>query len=417
MKNLTFSVLCMFLAGNVSPAQAQSEEELRAQRFQAHQMMVAGYPMQAATDLLSTIRLFPADDPTLMDRAAGTIQLLLFDINLLMTEALREEFFTKILDIEHNEIDAFLITLHDAHRDRTPEETGEFLRSLWEYTQSTNDLIASVALYLLADPYYSKGTEAEMEASRQMVLRYPNLEATRNMLLLPIYDRRDRPAMAGEWIRAYRGKLQAPGKARDREATDAEMFLAAEDTLMSKLEPLIDDLSHYESKHRGVDGLIALIEDEDEDWRDRYSYVRMLEPEMKAPPGGAGAQGYWKRIKPTMEVLANRGELTPDVFRARVMLCNVAGAAGEFEDAAYWAERVLTEQDRLYEHPEHIMWESAIITYANFAKNLANHLRFEDAAQAYERLADRYPNSNLEIRARKLASEVRAKAKEAEKAD
>jgi len=400
----------MFLFGSVFQAAAQTEEGLRARRHRAFRTMTAGYPMEAASDLLNAIRALPTDDPTMVDMASGNLQLLIFDINFLMTEQMRDEFFANVLDTKEREIDAFVVTLHEASIQKTVKELEDYLLRLWKYAQSPNEFIAPIALYLLSNPYYSQDTEAGMVAANQMAARYPHLEATRNMLALPMYDRKSRPDMVGEWIRAYKGKERVPGKARDRETSGAEKMIAAQDTFISKVEPMVDDLSRSESKHRGVEGLTALIEDENEDWRDRYSYIRMLEPEMKAPPGGAGAQGYWKRIKPTMEVLANRAELTPDVYRARVLLCDVAGAAGQFDEAAYWAERILTEQERLYEHPERILYEEAVKSYIEFAEALEKWHHIEDAARAYERLAEYYPNSAVAIDARKLASEVRKKA-------
>lgn len=409
MRNLNAVLGLLIPLAAALPADAQSESEFRNQRHEAFRMITAGYPMEAANELLLTIRSLPPDDPALVDTASGNLQLLIFDINFLMTDPMREQFFTKTLNTEKSEIDSFIVTLHEASIQKSVKELEDFLARLWKYSQSSNDFIAAIALYLLSNPYYSQDTEAGMVAANEMATRYPNLEATRNMLSLPIYYRKSRPDMAGEWIRAYQSKEKVPGKARDRQASATEKSLAAQDGFISKAEPLVDALSQWETKDFGVKGLTTLIEDPRENWRDRYSYIRMLEPEMKAPPGGAGAQGYWSRIKPTMEVLANQGELTPDVYRARVLLCDVAGQAGQFDEAAYWAERILTEQERVYEHPERILYEEAVKSYIEYSECLEDHKLFEEAAKAYERLADYYPNSALAIDARQLAADARGK--------
>ncbi len=411
MRNVTTIALTLLFLGSLAQAAAPTESDLLTQRHQAFRTMTAGYPMQAAVDLLNGIHALPTDDPAVLDYAGGNLQLLLFDTNLLMTEPMRNEFFTKLLDTKENEIDALIATLHEASLKLTPEQAEDFLGRLWKYSQSSNDLVAGVALYLLADPYYTEDMDIGIEASHEMVTRYPNLEATRNMLALPIYHRKLRPAIAGEWIRAYKGKPQEPGKPRIRETTNAEKNVAAQDPFITNVEPLVDYLSQNETKRKGIEGLLALLADENTDWRDRYSYLRMLEPEMKPQPGGTGAQGYWKLIQPGVESLANRGELTPDVYHARVLLCEVESAAGEFEDASYWAERLLTEQERLYEHPERILYEETIRVYTEFAESLEKGQLYEEAAKTYERLGDYYPNSAIAIQARQLASEAREKSK------
>ena len=411
MKRLIVAFLAISGLGALTNARAQSEEELRAQRHQAFRTMISGQPIEAASSLIEVIRALPTDDPSIVDTATGNLQLLIFDVNFLMDDRMRQEFFTKVLDTKESEIDAFIVTLHEASIQKTPQELETFLNRLWEYSRSDNDFISAVALYLLANPYYSDGTDIGAEASKQMAARFPNIEATRNMLSLPIYHRKSRPDIAGEYVRAYTGKPQAPGTVRMRENAGEEKAVAAEDPFITKLEPIMDNMRYPETKREAVDGLLAVINDEATDWRDRYSFMRVLEPEMKAPPGGAGAQGYWKLIEPSMEALANRKELTPDVYRARVLLCDVACAAADYTDALYWAERVLTEQERLYEHPERILYEEAVKTYIEYAESLEQNLLFEEAAKAYERLADYYPNSALAAECRGRADRVRQRVK------
>ncbi len=232
------------------PAVAQSEADFRTERHEAFRNMISGYPVEAANTLLTTIRALPPDNPAIIDTAGGHLQLILFDINMLMTDQTRQEFFSKVLKPKENEMDAFIATLHEASLKLTPEGAESFLTRLVEFSKSSNDLIAVVSLYLLANPHYTDGLEIQVEASHQMVTRYPDLDATRNMVELPIYYRKLRPAIAGEWIRAYKGKPQEPGKARIRETTTAEKMAAAENTFIVNVEPLVDDLSQHETKRQ-----------------------------------------------------------------------------------------------------------------------------------------------------------------------
>lgn len=398
-------------SGLQSEVRVPSDKEFQVQRAQAHQAMISGDPVGAAESLISGLRGLPTDNPKVTDRASGNYQLLLFDINFLMTDAMRKDYFSRVLNPKGSELDSFIVTLHEASQEKSPEQLEAFLQRLWNYSQSSNQLVAPVALGLLANPYYSADTEIGVVASEQMMSRYPELEATRLVLIVPVYERRDKPAIAGEWVRAYLGKPTEAGKARAREVSEAEKSVAVRDDLISKLESPLDQLSQPETKKKGVEQLVALVTDANEKWQDRYTYLRMLEPEMKAPPGGADAQGYWKNIKPAIEELARKEELTPDVFRARVQLCTVAMSGGNFEEASYWAERMLTEQDRLYEYQERILYEEAVKTYQGYAQSLNQYGKPHQAADAYRRLAKYYPNSALAADCERLANETLAKGK------
>ena len=407
MSCLLAAFVALVASGASTPAHAQSEESLRTQRHEALRTILAGKPMQAANDLLAVLRELPTDNPLWADLALGNLQLLQFDINYLMDARTRQEFFNKSLDAENNEMDAFLKTLHLATLRKTESEYDAFLKRLDEHSRGPNEMVAVLALYYLANPYFTANTPVGAEASERMATRYTTLKTTRNMVELPIYHWRNRCDVASEWIRAYLALPVAPGHVRIREVTEAEQRVARFLPFVRNLQPILSAFEQSSVKRDGVDGLCALIADETGDWRDRYGYLRMLEPEMKPPPGGAGTQGYWRYIRPPLEALANREELTPDVYRARVLLCRVACEAQEFEYARYWAERVLTEQERLIEHPERILYEEAVDTYQGYADAMVAQRQYEQAARAYERLGAFYPNSAVATDCRKLATGTR----------
>ncbi|MCC6491226.1 MAG: hypothetical protein IT364_27300 [Candidatus Hydrogenedentes bacterium] len=411
--NSRLLVTCAFYALSVPVplARAQSEESLRAQRHEALRTILAGKPMRAASELLAVIREVPTDKPFWADVALGNLQLLEFDVNYLMNDRMRQEFFDRSLDADTYETDAFLRTLHWASVKKTNTEYQDFLSQLDKHSRSSNQFIAVIALYYLANPYFTANLPEGAEASNRMATLYPTLKATRNMLELPIYHWRERRDVASEWVRAYLGDPVAPGHVRIREATSAEQRIARTIPFVKKMPPVFFAFEGTSIKREGVDALCALIADETADWRDRYGYLRMLEPEMKPPRVGEIAQGYWKLIRPVVEALANREELTPDVYRARTLMCRVACGAGDFESAEHWAERVLAEQERLFEHPERILYEEAVNTYRGHAEALANERQFDRAVKAYKRLGAFYPNSAVAMDCRKQAAAARRRAK------
>ncbi|GMV95033.1 MAG: hypothetical protein AMXMBFR82_48110 [Candidatus Hydrogenedentota bacterium] len=396
-----------------SPSPGQELADLIRQRNEALDMIAAGYPMRAAYDLLTQIRAYRSDDPELADEALGNLHLLQFDINVLMTDRMREAFYDHFLEPETNEIDALLVALHDVSLKHPGDDGTDIAGKLLRFSQGSNEFVAVIALSTLAHPDNYLPGPFRMHASNELALRYPRLDTTHNALLLPIYHWANRRLdLAGEWVGTYLNLPIKVSSIRQREATDAERRVLEFDPFLRKVEPMIDALRQSETRRRAVDGLTPLLQDEKEPWRSRYGYLRVLEREMVPPPGGAGAQGYWKLIRPALETLANRTTLTPDVYRARLMLCKVESSAGQFESAGHWAERILTEQRHIREHPERNSYQETVETYLHYASELVRHQKIDEGLAAYHRLANHYPNSAVAFTALRAAQEARAKGQQ-----
>ncbi|MCL4692661.1 MAG: hypothetical protein KJ060_09150, partial [Candidatus Hydrogenedentes bacterium] len=356
------SAVLLLLASLLTlPSFGQELSDLIRQRNEALDMITAGYPMRAAYDLVTQIRAYRSDDPELADNALGNLHLLQFNINVLMTDRMREAFYAHFLEPDTHEIDALLIALHDVSIKHPGDDGTDIAGKLLRLSQGSNQFVAVIALSTLAHPDNYLPGPFRMHASNELALRYPKLDTTHAALLHPVYHWAKRGiSVGGEWVRTYLNLPPIPGTHRQREATDAERRVVEFDPFLRKVEPMIDALRQSETRRRAVDGLTPLLQDEKEPWRSRYGYLRVLEREMVPPPGGAGAQGYWKLIKPALETLANRTTLTPDVYRARLMLCKVKSGAGQFESADHWAERILTEQRHIREHPERNSYQEAV---------------------------------------------------------
>ena len=78
------------------------------QRLAAHDRMMAGELWEGATDLLSSLRALPVDEPEAADAALGSMQLMLFAVEYLMDAPLWGQFASEVMDPSQYPIDEYL---------------------------------------------------------------------------------------------------------------------------------------------------------------------------------------------------------------------------------------------------------------------------------------------------------------------
>jgi len=407
-QRLLIAAVLLFMVQHAAGADWATETML--QRHAAFDMVTAGQPYEAARTLVKQMEAYPPGERQMADVAGGNMHLLLFIIGWLLTEDQRHAFLTEELNTEDSELHRLVESIYRLVNPLEEQQYYDYLNRLDELAHSRNHYVAVVALYASSNPYISRDMLIGPRNRRRLAIEYPDLRATTCALRLPILWLRNAPSRA-----AMLAQLGRRGTDWFPEFDETNALFRA-NPFRDKVMELLPPLSHQDAfvYVRGVEALGAAMNAAD-DWLDRYAYLRLLEPHV-APRAyssgnrGAALKAIEELAQRALDASGNVTEVTPDITRAWKIIAKDARREAEVEKAKHYVELLLTNQKRPVEPFERSLYEETMLDYSKYAERLRQLRRYAEAAEAYTRLANFYPNSAIQTEFLSEAAECTAEA-------
>jgi tetratricopeptide (TPR) repeat protein len=384
--------------------------EVTLQRHAAFDRITTGQPYEAAIDLVTQMAAYPSENRYMADIAGGNMHLLLFTMGWLLTDDQLHFFMTDVLKPKENELHRLIDSIYRLVNPLEEQEYYAYLSTLDELTYSENHYVAVVALYASSNPYISRDMHVGPENRRRMASEYPDLRATTSALRLPIFWLRNAPDRA-----AMLAQLGRRGEDWFPEAEDTKN-LFRNDPLRTNAMELLPPLSSQNGSVyvAGVKRLGEVMNSAD-DWLDRYAYLRLLEPHV-APKEASrenrdvALAAVEKLSQKSFDEAGNVTVVTPDITRAWKIIAKDARRERDFEKAKRFVELLLTNQKRPVEPFERSLFEETMLDYSKYAERLKEMKQYSEAAEAFTRLANFYPNSAVQTKFLVEASDCMAEA-------
>lgn len=385
---LAVAAVLAMLATAAPAAELAPEHHTRYQ--DAHALMTSGQAWDGAVALIELLRAVPADDITLADAFVGPSQLLGFAVASLFGWPERNRLLGEVLKPADYPTDQLLISAMQAGSG-IPQMAFPARAALEQLAKGEHLPVKAAALYFLGDPYYYPNSPAQHPAVAELVLSYPDLEFSRCLIEIPVYNALDAAREKGK-SDAYllEDVLYAGGR--------KEMVLNASPGLAKAAEALpsmrlsgLDDSTIAQ----WADGLAG-----NPDPRSRYTVVSLL------------AKSCWTesrraKARAGLEALAALPPETPDVLRARMLLADFDRAEHRPEDLEN-AVRGLLELDVLPCTAERSMYESVMHTAQHAARYFTRLGWHDKAIQTHEALARKFPDTVLAKEEQQQADTIRA---------
>jgi hypothetical protein len=218
------------------------------------------------------------------------------------------------------------------------------------------------------------------------VAEYPNLELTQLILRSSLYMCKRDEAPIGPAMEAVLA---------EELTADAEQILLATDPAVLILNDALPDILSETRKAQGVAHLCRGIT-EPEDWKTRFACLNLAM--------GYADRGHRDTVEPAIEALASSGLDTPDVVRA---ICIMSGFSTDLDERRVWGDALLN-LGRIIDVPNRTLHEEVRKAIEYYAQALYDGGRAKEAAEVYDRLGAKFPNSALERRCAETAAAIRS---------
>ncbi len=379
-------------AGEAEPA---LDAKMQTLYKDAYGLMTKGEPYAATVQLIELLRTVPGDDVQWADALIGPSQLLGFSVASLLDWPQRSTLLEEVLQPDTYPTDALLIAALKA---------GSGVQSMALPAQMTlkqlgegkHLAVKAAALYILGQPYYYSGSHMQSPAMAELVLNYPNLEFSRCLVEIPVYNTLSKALEEGVSEKNLLGEvlywggrkeqvLQASsGLSKAAEALPTMNFKALDDTVIQKWAA---SLEGEETPHS------------------RYTLVSLLSKSCTTPKRRAAAQS-------ALAAVAERAPASPDILRARMLLADFAQKEHDVERPSSLSLNLL-KLDLLPCTAERSMYEATMHTVQHTARYYTRYGFVKQALQLHEALASKFPNSTLAESETKQAKALRENGLEA----
>ncbi|MCC6793598.1 MAG: hypothetical protein IT366_00660 [Candidatus Hydrogenedentes bacterium] len=370
---------------------------IEAEREAAYQEITSGNLAEGARALVQSLHNLPATQPDLIDDAYGSVQLLLYTMEYLMDESLRNQFVTGSLSPADDPLDQFIVSAYNVYIGQdTPEKTVA-TRELLASAATRNPFARIGSLFILSDPYFFDNADFTRQSQEILASEFPNLAITLEAHRYNVYGARKSDA---ETLAKAAARFTAKIGAAKRFASDAVIAATIACTGTR------DDGSPADSVATYADAL-----DSSSDWKARFGILLMLEPYGKGEDRGRVVQicNSLASTKPSDPYV------TPDVVRARLMLLKIArddwdetpGNVQTGPQGIQWVDTLL--ETRWKKNPyERCLYEDVMKGLMYSAKHLHKIGRPEIALRVLDKVGKQYPNSLVSAECRTESLRIEA---------
>lgn len=343
----------------------------------AYEAVTHGSAYDGTVQLIEMLRAVPGDDVAHSDSLIGPAQLLGFSVASLLDWPQRTSLLSDVLEPNTYETDELLIASMQAGSGvQSMALPARF--KLKKLSESNHLAVKVAALYILGEPYYYSGTYTQDPAVAELVLSYPNLEFTRCIIEMPVYNALGDAINDGASEKYLLGDVVYWGGRREPVLqASAGLARAAEALPTMNIQDLDDDVVTQWAISLSNDPLP----------QSRYTIVAMLAKSCNTPERRAAA-------RLGLDVLAKQKANTPDVVRARTLLADFARKDHQPESLLRIVLDLLT-LDVLPSTAERSMYESVMQTSQHASKYFTLYGYHQEATQIHEALAAKFPETTL----------------------
>ena len=369
------SILISFV---LFPAFADQQASLiDAQRREAAELIYSGQVDQAGPAVLNSLRALTTDDGEAIDMGFGSVNLEMFILGSLYEKEDWAAASSVMFDPGQSEMDRFL---YNYFKSMCGLRGGEDFPNRSELVKLAHSAelpaVRAYACFVVADPYWAyQETEAE-QARLWLANNYPETELARTAMWFPLAKNRKE---------GLAGLLSALDY---RALSDTERAYRRADPLYVALKNAfgagLDRTLTPEEVQTAVAQVISFAE-YNADPLVRYVVLQVLKP-LKDDDSRAQFYAFCKR-------LADKPVLTPDVVRARRLLCADAQKRKSLQEMDHYMDLLYQCQTRPSEICEMDLNEDILRAAIQHAKALARMGQAEKSASAYQRIAETYPGT------------------------
>lgn len=377
----------LFLTGG---AQAQSgvPSDLSGATHLAFSRMTSGDAVGGAEILIEALRTCPADDAEAADLFVGSAQLLGFSIASLMDWPQRRSIQEELLRPDDHPTDRLLIAAMKAGSGVDGLALPAY-GELIALSKLDHLPVRLTALYFIAQPYYYDRKFQQDAAIAEMMLSFPSLAMTRNIVEIPVWNTL-KAARGGGLRGSVFQKVQATGgqPARTMQASPALQALFGADG-PGQLED-IDDATVLRWAE-------ALPQTADRDTR--YGMLCAL-ASVEWTPARRPA------LRAALAAIADAPQPGIDTIRAKILLMDLERA--EHKPVALRAlTGAILPNAPLPATPERSLYEATLHAMQHSARYFTRYGHIQDAIATHERVAARYPGTALAERETREAQALR----------
>lgn len=174
----------------------ETPADLDGVRWDAMDLIQAGHRLDAAVLLLQALRALPGDRVDLALPAVGSIQLLTFTNEYLMTQEECKALYAEHLDEKRSLMEKFLTTLIRYMDDGgvTQEEANRYANDILQLSQCDHLPVRLGALFTMASPYYFYDTSLAQRGREYIINEFPNEFMAQEAQRLSLYYARTQGA-------------------------------------------------------------------------------------------------------------------------------------------------------------------------------------------------------------------------------
>ncbi|HDP35888.1 MAG TPA: hypothetical protein ENN29_12360 [Candidatus Hydrogenedentes bacterium] len=385
-RNHWLSVRLFCLAAFIMATTAAAQPPPLQQEYEmAFTLATSGAAYDAGVLLFEAARELPGDDPALVEALIGPAQLLVFIAASLTDFNDWMMFLNHVVDEENHVTDRLIAS---GLRAGMPGQARRFLgyHGLKTTSQEEHQAVKVASLFVRAAPYWlpnmPQNKNEYHSAVAEMVLRYPNLSLSRHVVEMSVWRTVKEASMAGERdVHLFRDVLYAGGR--------EEPILAVSAGLRA-LKQALPSLNLKDIDDETISQLADLL-NEARDPDVRYALLCFIDKLELTTKWRALLRGALQRLSRPMP-------RTADEALARLILIHFALMDGN--DGLVRAHLAqLWPRGPFPPTPERNLYVESLWAAHEAARYFTRYGRYAPAEQAYQALAEHFPETQAAQRA------------------
>ncbi len=373
---------------------AAVKNDLQAEYETAFTMATSGQSFAAAELLFESARELPGDDPALVEQLIGPAQLLVFIAASLSDYNDWMYFLNHVVDEETYVTDRMIAS---GLRAGMPGQGRRFTgyHGLKVASKEEHQAVKVGSLFVRAAPYWlpnmPQNKNEYHSAVAEMVLRYPDLSLSRQVIEMSVWRTAKEAAMSGETdVYLFKDILYAGGREEPILAKSAGLQVIADILPSLNIKDITDEMISE----------FADMLDEARDPEVRYAIMSLLDRLELTPKWRALLQNALKRLSKPMPRSA-------DEALARLLLIHFA-----LEDKDHGKIRSYLAQG-LPNKPfpptaERNLYVESVWAMNQAANYFTRYGRYADGRQVHEKLKERFPETQVSKKADEALTEMDA---------
>lgn len=391
-KSLHLFLFCLVILASLPAAAVKNDLQVECET--AFTMATSGQSFEAAELLFEAARELPGDDPALVEELIGPAQLLVFIAASLSDYNDWMYFLNHVVDEENYVTDRMIAS---GLRAGMPGQGRRFTgyHGLKVASKEEHQAVKVGSLFVRAAPYWlpnmPQNRNEYHSAVAEMVLRYPDLSLSRQVIEMSVWRTAKEAAMSGATdVYLFKDILYAGGREAPILAKSAGLQAIADILPSLNIKDITDEMiSEF------ADAL-----DEARDPEVRYAIMSLLDRLELTPKWRALLQNALKRLSKPMP-------RTADEALARLLLIHFALEDKDHGQIQAYAAQQLPNRP-FPPTAERNLYVESVWALSQAANYFTCYGHYPQAKQVHEKLKDRFPETQVSRNALDAIEEMNA---------